>query len=147
MESAWEILRKTFSREDVHALKDAARAFTLLHPEEGLLYQITLLLGITESFRIEELVGVRVENLDLSRKHPKIWIQTPRGTSKRMVTISRQVRELLVEFIHWKKTTCPQTAPPIDYLFTDRSGKRLDAGSLESIFSQLVSEAGIRKNS
>jgi len=144
---AWETLRKTFSREDIYALKDAARASTLLHPENGLLQQIILLLGLNESFRLEELVQLRVDNLDLSRKEPKIWVQHPGGTSKRMVTISRHLRELLVEFIRWKKAARPRTAPDPDYLLTDRSGNHLDVGSLEAILAQLVSDAGIEKNS
>ncbi|MBI4772785.1 MAG: tyrosine-type recombinase/integrase [Deltaproteobacteria bacterium] len=147
MEPPWEILRKTLSREDIYALKDAARASTLLHPESGLLPQIILILALNETFRLDELVRLRVENVDLSRKQPKIWVENPGGTSKRMVTISRDLRELLVEFIRWKKAVCPRTTPDLDYLFTDRSGKRLDAGSLEAFLARLVSEAEIRKNS
>ena len=147
MEPDWEILRKTLSRDDIYALKESARASTLLHPENGLLYQISLLLGLNESFRIDELVRLRVENLDLSRKHPNILLQTPKGTSKRMVTISRQLRDLLVEFIRWKKGVRPPPAPEFDYLFTDRFGKRLDAGELKSILADLVSQAGIQKRS
>lgn len=147
METKWEILRKTLSREDITALKDAARASTLLHPESGLLPQIILILAINETFRLDQLVRLRVENLDLSRKQPKIWVQHPGGTSKRMVTISRDLRELLVEFIRWRKAVCPRPAPDLDYLFTDRSGKRLDAGSLEAVLTRLVSEAEIRQDS
>jgi len=144
LDPAWETLRKSFSREDVYALKDAARASRLLHPESGPLHEIILLLGLHESFRLDELVQLRVENLDLSRKQPKIWVQAPGRTSKRMVTISRTLRDLLAELIHWKKESrLPSGPSEIDYLFTDRSGRRMDARDLETILARLAEEAGV----
>ena len=78
MKPDWEILKKTFSREDVYALKDAARASTLLHPEDGLLPQITLLLGLNESFRVDELVRLGSKTWIFPENSPKSGCSPPR---------------------------------------------------------------------
>ncbi len=132
------------SRSQLEALHDAAETEVLLDPKEGGLYPILVRLAFHKSLTMDELLNIRLQDLDLSKKRPKIWIPALSvGGKPRMITLSRDLRERVVEYLHFRKTRIREEEELSEYLFTDGRGLAMSRPELEKRLQRLCTKAGL----
>jgi integrase/recombinase XerD len=100
----------------------------------------------TTGARVAEICNVKIKDLDLQKKEPKILIHG-KGGKKRWVYISQSLRKHLLEYHVWKKKSVDEPVEPDDYLFQSERGGQFATRSLQSMFEIAVKGAGLPKYS
>jgi site-specific recombinase XerD len=92
--------------------------------------------------RVAEICNVKIEDLDLQKKEPKILIHG-KGKKQRWVYISQHLRKHLLEYLDWKKKSVDEPTGPDDYLFISERGDKFATRSLQSMFKSAVKGANL----
>lgn len=96
--------------------------------------------------RVAEICKVKIKDLDLHKKEPKILIHG-KGGKQRVVYISQILRKHLIEYLDWKKKSVEEPPGKDDYLFSSERGGKFATRSLQSMFETAVKGAGLPKYS
>jgi len=96
--------------------------------------------------RVAEISNVRIEDLDLQKKEPKVLIHG-KGGKQRFIYVSQSLRKHLLQYLDWKKKAVGEPIGRDDYLFLSERGGKFATRSLQSMFETAVKGAGLPKYS
>jgi site-specific recombinase XerD len=96
-------------------------------------YAILMTLGFT-GFRLQELVGINLNDVDFERQTIKVF---GKGRKERIVPMNRMVQDALTQYIDHRPVTESKA------LFLNKFNNRLSGRSVENIVKKYVQRAGI----
>jgi site-specific recombinase XerD len=100
-------------------------------------------LAIGAGLRVSEIANLRVDNLYLNSREPRIRV-TGKGNRTRDVFISRELMKHLSEYLKWKRSLDEPTEE-YDPLLMSSHGKTYSTRTLQYAFKVSLKEAGLPK--
>lgn len=99
-------------------------------------HRLILALSYSGGLRLSEIVNLRIE--DIHRKSMQLRIIESKNKKDRMVVLSKKVLELMEEYYREYK--------PVYWLFEGPGGKQYSKRSVQAVFQQACSKAGVKPN-
>jgi site-specific recombinase XerD len=98
-------------------------------------------LAVSAGLRVSEIAGLRVGNLYLNSREPRIQV-TGKGQKTRDVFISRELMKHLSQYLKWKRSL-DEPLGDDDPLLMSSHGKAYSTRTLQYAFKRSIKEAGL----
>ena len=142
----WTLDRQKFlSEAEVKKLRRVVEDKALADLQKGRTtwprFWMVIDLAVGAGLRVSEIANLRVDNLYLNTREPRIRV-TGKGNRTRDVFTSRDLMKHLSNYLEWKKTMDEPTEPD-DYLLVSSHGKPYSTRTLQYAFKASLKEAGL----
>jgi site-specific recombinase XerD len=144
----WTLNRQKFlSEAEVKKLRRVVEDKALADQQKGRTtwprFWMILDLAIGAGLRVSEIANLKVGNLYLNSKEPRLQV-TGKGQKTRDVYISKELMRHLSEYLKWKRTMDEPTGDD-DPLLMSSHGKVYSTRTLQYAFKVSLKEAGLPK--
>jgi len=142
----WKLTRdKYMSLEEVRKLRrsseDSSLADLAKGRSSGVRVWVVIDLALSTGLRVSEIAGLQVQDLSLSGSEPQLRTRG-KGDKIRVVTLSKDLKKHLAEFLSWKKRIGELTSPEA-YLFVSKRGEKYSTRALQLLFKRASRLAGL----
>jgi len=142
----WTLDRQKFlSESEVKKLRRVIEDKSLADLQKGRTtwprFWMTIDLAVSAGLRVSEIANLRVDNLYLNSKEPRIRV-TGKGNRTRDVFISRDLMKHLSSFLEWKRTM-NEPIDKDDFLLMSSHGKSYSTRALQYAFKVSIKESGL----
>jgi integrase/recombinase XerD len=124
--------------EEVEKFLDGIKYDTKLGIRDRSMFELLYSCGL----RVSEIINLKMQNIDFEEE---LLIFKGKGDKERIVPVGKQAIRFLIKYIKESRDLVNHKSRS-DYIFTNRSGKKLTRQGFWKILKKYAKKAGIKKN-
>jgi len=104
-------------------------------------------LGLHTGLRVQEMSNLMIEDLTIGNGNASLIVRNGKNGKSRLVKFSRKFREILLEYLNWKKSISEPLSAKDPLIFSSIIKGQMTTRGIQKIFERNAKRASIRGHS